>query len=262
MPPAASHRHEQGLHLQPLPSCLAPTEPDRAALAGLALPRPGEQVVLNGAHVHWLTARRPARPHTFASVLMWTVPLYGREVCEGAGWDEGHLYLPDPNDPWVSQDTATALRSAARLLLDHANTTRTGTLFPYNGALPASMPYRVDPRVAAWTITVLDDAADRLEAAEDLTGEIERAARAVTGAQEITDEELVRQVVHAAHAAIALVFLTEYRRLVVLDPEKVADPSATIAAVQQVYAEHPRELRPWLARQAAVKVAVGSAAVD
>jgi Mlc titration factor MtfA (ptsG expression regulator) len=94
-----------------------------------------------------------------------------------------------------------------------------------------------------------------------LTGEIERAARAVTG-EEIADPELVRQVVHAAHAAIALVFLTEYKRLVVIDPQEASDPAATVAAVAHLYGEHPRELRPWLARQAAIKVAVYSATVD
>jgi hypothetical protein len=254
------HVHEQGLHVQPLPACLAATDAERATLTGLRVPRAGEQVVLHGEHVYWLVALRPARPHSFASTRLWSVPINPGARCAGAGWGQDQPTAPDPADPWHTPESRAELWCAASTLLDYANTTRTGTCFPAASTVPSTSPVRVDARMAAWTLATLQDAAGRLEAADDLAGELERSARTVADEQAITDPELIRQIVHACHAAIALVFLTEYRRAVVLDPATASDPATTATAVQALYTDHPPVMRPYLALQAAMKVEVWSAA--
>lgn len=257
----SSHAHEQGLHLQELPACLAPTDAERDALTGLRLPRVGEQVVLYGGRCLWLVALRPARPHTFNSVRLWSIPLTENPCCAGIEWGEDHLRAPDPGDPGHTALARAELWCAASMLLDYANATRSGTCFPAADKAPSNLPVRVDPRVAAWTVAALQDAAPRLEAAEDVTGELERSARTVAADRKITDPELIGQIVQAGHAALALVLLTDYRRAVVLDPAAASDPAATVAAVQALFAKHPPVMRPHLALQAAIKVEVWSAAL-
>jgi hypothetical protein len=120
----------------------------------------------------------------------------------------------------------------------------------------------VDPRVAGWAELILERASGHLDEAEDLTAEITRHANKLAAEKVIPSPRLVSQVVSACHAAIALVLVTDYRRAVLLDPADAADPEKTTAAVAQVFADFPKELRPHLAHSAAVKVAVYSAAVD
>jgi len=120
----------------------------------------------------------------------------------------------------------------------------------------------VDPRVAGWAEQILERASSHLDEAEDLTAEITLYANKLAAEKVIPGVSLVKQVVVACHAAIALVLVTDYRRAVVLDPADAADPAKTVAAVAQVFADFPKELRPHLAHSAAVKIAVYSAVVD
>lgn len=121
----------------------------------------------------------------------------------------------------------------------------------------ARVPAEIDPRVAVWAEQTLQRAAEHLEQADDLLGELARHAREVTAPDlPRPDRNLIEQVCRACTAAIALVFVTDYRRLVLFDPRDAADPAKTAAAVTRLIAEHPRELRPHLAHRAATKIAV------
>lgn len=123
--PAVRHSahpdHEQGLYLQPLPECLAPTEADRAARPDLPMPHPGAMVVLDGGHVMWLEPRSRAPHLTRESVLLWGAPMLGRNGCEGAEWD--NLVPCDPDDIGLDQDISQALTTTQELLVEHANAT-------------------------------------------------------------------------------------------------------------------------------------------
>ena len=130
------------------------------------------------------------------------------------------------------------------------------------GTHPYAQRPAVDPRVAGWAEQTLERASLHLDTAKDLTAEITRHAAELAADQVIRSPHLVKQVVAACHAAIALVLVTDYHRAVVLDPAEAADPEQTTAAVGRVFADFPRPLRPHLAHSAAVKVAVYSAAVD
>jgi hypothetical protein len=120
----------------------------------------------------------------------------------------------------------------------------------------------VDPRVAGWAEQTLERASLHPEAAGDLTAEITRHADALAAENAIPGPRLLAQVVAACHAAIALVLVTDYRRAIRLDPGALTDPASTAEAVKAALADLSPELRPDLARKAATKIAVHSAAVD
>lgn len=253
MATAPHPQHDEGLHLLPLPACLAPTATDRRALPELPLPRIGDQVVLHGGHVLWLVALRPAHPHTYRSTQLWATPIHGRATCAGTVWNEDSLIAAAPGDPCLDLEVRAGLRTAVELLLEHANTTRTGTCFPHTETAPQ---VRIDPRVAEWAEAALDLAAKDLEQAENPAGHLARSIFAIAADLGITDPDLIQQTLDACHAAIALVLITDYHRAGLIDRETVTDPAATATAVQGALIAHPRELRPDLARRAAIKIAV------
>ena len=116
---------------------------------------------------------------------------------------------------------------------------------------------RIDPRVAAWAEQTLERAAEHLDQADDPLRAIARHARDVTAPDlPHADSHLVEQVCRACIAAIALVFVTDYRRLALFDARDAADPAKTAAAVTRLLADHPAELRPHLAHRAATKIAI------
>ena len=261
MPVTTLHRvHEPGP--QPLPGCLAPTSADRAALPDLRMPEVGEQVVLHDEYVYWLAPRLTISPDTPRPLVLWAAPIRTGATCPGAAWDENSLFDVDLADPNLNWDERKVLRVAIELLLEHANSTGTGTLFPRADTRPAASRVHVDPRVSQWAETALDVAAKNLEQAEEPAGHLARSVFAVAAEHAITDPDLIQQTIDACHAAIGLVLLTDYHRAGLIDRTKVTDPEATARAVRAALAAHPRELRPDLVRRAAVKVAIARVAVD
>jgi hypothetical protein len=255
----ALHRtHAEGA--QPLPACLAPTEADRAALLELRFPRAGEHVVLHEEHVYWLAARLPSRPYTRRSVLLWAAPITTGASCTGADWHDDSLIIADPDDPCLNWDERKALRVVVEVLLEHANTTGTGTLFPRTDTTPAATHLGIDPRVSEWAEAALDLAAKHLDQAENPAAHLARSVFAIAAERRITDPDLIQQTIDAAHAAIGLVLITDYHRAGLIDREKVTDPEATAAAVRAALSRHSRELRPDLVRRAAVKIAIARVA--
>jgi hypothetical protein len=126
----APHEHVEGLFLTPLPECLAPTAAEAAEyLAGSPdflpsdrLPRAGEPVVLEGAHVHWLMVLDHAHPVTEANTVLMTAPRLGRDHCQGADWaNAGGV---DPADFGPDEEDVAYLPDAYRLLIGHANAAR------------------------------------------------------------------------------------------------------------------------------------------
>jgi len=116
------HDHREGLFLQPMPECLAPRPKDRAARPDLAMPRPGDMVVIQAATVTWINPINPDRPLTPDSVVMYGATMHGRDRCEGAGWTDGLDLGPlDPDFPGIDEEDEHALRAALTLLTDHAN---------------------------------------------------------------------------------------------------------------------------------------------
>jgi hypothetical protein len=247
--------HDEGA--QPLPACLAPTDADRAALPDLRMPDVGEHVVLHDQHVYWLAARLTTSPQTRRSIVLWAAPIRVGATCPGADWNDEALFDADPADPCLNYDERKVLRVAIEVLLEHANTTGTGTLFPRTDTPPAAPQVRIDPRVADWAEKALDLAAKHLEQAENPAGHLARSVFAVAAERRITDPDLIQQTIDACYAAIGLVLLTDYHRAGLIDREKVTDPAATASAVRAALTRHPRELRPDLARRAAVKIAIG-----
>lgn len=255
----ALHRaHEDGP--QPLPACLAPTDADRAALPDLRMPDVGEQVVLHDEYVYWLAPRLTTSPDAPRPLVLWAAPIRVGATCPGAAWDENSLFDADPADPLLNWDERKVLRVAVEVLLEHANTTGTGTLFPRADTAPATPQARIDPRVSQWAEAALDLAAKHLEQAENPAAHLARSVFAVAAERRITDPDLIQQTIDAAHAAIGLVLLTDYHRAGLIDRAKVTDPAATASAVRAALAAHPRELRPDLARRAAVKIALARVA--
>jgi hypothetical protein len=254
----APHRtHAEGA--QPLPACLAPTDADLAALPELRFPRTGEHVVLHEAHVHWLAARLPSRPHTRRSVLLWAAPITTGATCTGTDWHDDSLIIADPDDPCLNWDERKALRVAVEVLLEHANTTGTGTLFPRTETTPA-VRLGIDPRVSDWAEAALNLAAKDLEQAKGPASHLLRSIFAIATEHAITDPDLIQQTIDACYAAIGLVLLTDYHRTGLIDREKVTNPEATAAAVRAALSRHPRELRPDLVRRASVKIAIARVA--
>ena len=252
---SASHRaHDEGL--APLPFCLAPTDTERAALPDLRLPRAGEHVVLHEAHVYWLAARLPSRRHTRRSVVLWAAPIKPGATCSGAAWDDEHLIVADPGDPCPNHDERKVLRVIVEVLLGRANTTGTGTLSPRTDTTPATAHLGIDLRVSEWAEAALDLAANNLEQAVEPAGHLVRSTYAVAAERRITDPDLIQQTIDACYAAIGLVLLTDYSSAGLIDREKVTDPDATARAVRAALGSHPRELRPDLARHAAIKIAI------
>jgi hypothetical protein len=252
----APHRtHAEGA--QPLPTCLAPTDADLAVLPELRFPRTGEHVVLHEAHLYWLAARLPSRPHTRRSVLLWAAPITTGATCTGTDWHDDSLIIADPDDPCLNWDERKALCIVVEVLLEHANTTGTGTLFPRTDTTPAAAHLGIDPRVSDWAEAALELAAKDLEQAKGPASHLLRSVFAVATERRITDPDLIQQTIDACYAAIGLVLLTDYHRAGLIDRDKVADPDATARAVRAALIRHPRELRPDLVRRAAVKIAIG-----
>jgi hypothetical protein len=130
-------------------------------------------------------------------------------------------------------------------------------------AAPARAVRRgIDPRVAGWAAETLQRACAHLEQADELTAELTRYARELAPDWQITNPGLIKHIVGACHAAIALVLITDYRRARVLDPAEAADPDKTTAAVGRVFATFPRRQRAALVYAAAEKAAVYSGTAD
>jgi hypothetical protein len=252
----STHRaHDDGP--QPLPACLAPTDADQAALPELRMPRVGEQVVLHDQHVYWLATKLTSSPRTRRPLVLWAASFRVGATCPGVAWDDDSLFDADPADPCLNYDERKALRVAVEVLLEHANTTGTGTLFPRADTAPATPQVRVDPRVPEWAEAALDLAATNLEQAEEPAGHLARSAFAIAAERRITDPDLIQQTIDACYAAIALVLLTDYHRAGLIDRDTVTDPESTARAVRAALSSHSRELRPDLARRSAVKIAIG-----
>lgn len=252
---AASHRpHVDGP--QPLPGCLAPSDADRAAVPELRLPHAGEHVVVHDRRVYWLAARLPSHPHTRRSIVLWAAPIKTDAACPGAAWDDDSLSVADPADPCLNHDERKVLRVAVEVLLERANATGSGTLFPRTGTTATTARVGLDPHVADWAEASLNLAANYLAQAEVPAAHLARSAFFVAAEHRITDPDLIQQIIDAAYAAIALVLITDYHRTGLMDRETVTDPDATASAVRAALAAHPRGLRPDLARRAAIKIAI------
>jgi hypothetical protein len=258
MATAPHHPHDEGL--AQLPSCLAPTDAERAALPQLHLPREGEHVVLHDRYVYWLAAQLSFDLRTRRQLALWAAPLRAGATCSGAAWDDDGLFIADPADPCLNYDERKVLRVVVEVLLGRANSTDTGTLFPRAEATPAAARGDIDPRVSKWAEAVLELAAKDLEQAEEPASHLVRSVFAVAAERRITDPDLIQQTIDACYAAIGLVLLTDYHRTGLIDREKVTDPEATAAAVRAALSKHPRELRPDLVRRAAVKIAIARVA--
>lgn len=118
----ADHEHKQGIHLQPLPACLAPSPEALLAQPLLTLPHPGELVVLDAGRVHWLERQDPHAPASRTNTVLRDVGI-GYDACEGADWE--HINSSDPDEPGLEEGDDIAIASTWDLLIDLANGTET-----------------------------------------------------------------------------------------------------------------------------------------
>ena len=117
--PAAEHVHGQGPYTQVLPACLAPTDADRAAQPGLALPREGDAVVIANGHVMFLTAADGTELIAPDSTQLWAAPTIG-EGCGAARWDPDNVVEADLSYMSFPDGGAEAMETAWTLLIDVA----------------------------------------------------------------------------------------------------------------------------------------------
>ena len=122
-PAPATHQHEQGIHLQPLPACLAPTADALLAQPLLDLPRPGDLVVIDAGRVHWLERDQPHATATRDNTALRSAGMAGYDACRGA--DFGHIGNNDPDEPGLEEGDDLAIASTWDLLIDLANQTET-----------------------------------------------------------------------------------------------------------------------------------------
>jgi len=124
MTKTCDHANEDGsLHLQPLPACLAPTDADRTANPDLALPHPGDAIVITGGHVMFLWTQSGAAPVNKANSMVWGAPMTN-QGCGAAQWDPDSLTVCDPG-PEIDEDDDAAIEAAWHLLIDLANQAET-----------------------------------------------------------------------------------------------------------------------------------------
>jgi hypothetical protein len=119
-PTRTDHAHEQGLYIQLLPACLAPTDDDRAAQLSFGLPREGDPVVIARGHVMWLTTYGTAAEVTEATTQLWAAPVIG-EGCGAARWDPDSVTALDPSYVGLLDREVEAIQTAWTLLIDLAN---------------------------------------------------------------------------------------------------------------------------------------------
>ena len=119
-PSRVDHTHEQGLYIQLLPDCLAPTDADRAAQLSFALPHGGDPVVIARGHAIWLTAYGTAAEVAEATTQLWGAPVIG-EGCGAARWDPDSVTPLDPSYVGLLDREAEAIQSAWTLLIDLAH---------------------------------------------------------------------------------------------------------------------------------------------
>ena len=121
-PAPATHEHEQGIYLQPLPACLAPTAEVLLDQPLLDLPRPGDLVVIDAGRVHWLERDDPHATATRENTALRDAGMSG-DTCRGARWD--HIGHSDPDEPGLEEGDDIAIASTWDLLIDLANRAET-----------------------------------------------------------------------------------------------------------------------------------------
>jgi hypothetical protein len=122
-PAPATHEHEQGIYVQPLPACLAPTAEALLAQPLLDLPRPGDLVVIDAGRVHWLERDDPHAQATRDNTALRDAAMAGYDACRGADWD--HIGNNDPDEPGLEEDDDIAIATTWDLLIDLANQAET-----------------------------------------------------------------------------------------------------------------------------------------
>jgi hypothetical protein len=228
MTTTCDHADEDGLYLQPLAACLAPTDADRAAYPELDLPRAGDPVVITGGHVMFLgTAPDTTRVATDNSIL------YGAPMtnagCGAAQWAPARLVVCEPG-PEIEPEDAAAIQAAWHLLIDLANHAHLGGDTPHdqlpdteagrpahatttpNPDAPAPGPVPNAAAVPDPLPAIRLAAADTLDAvAHEITDEtgfngllaaIEAQARAAAGAHEVTGDWNLARIQGAAIIAL------------------------------------------------------------
>ena len=116
-----AHCHSTGLHLQPLPDCLAATPADRDAQPLLHMPHPGEPVVLRNGEVLWLECCAPNGPLGRDNTVLLHAPMRDELACQGARWDSEHLAPFDPDELGLDAGENEAIAIAWDLLIQDAN---------------------------------------------------------------------------------------------------------------------------------------------
>jgi hypothetical protein len=122
-PAPATHEHEQGIYLQPLPACLAPTADALLAQPLLDLPRPGDPVVIDAGRVHWLERDDPHAQATRDNTALRDAGMAGDDACRGADWN--HIGYCDPDEPNLEEGDDIAIATTWDLLIDLANQAET-----------------------------------------------------------------------------------------------------------------------------------------
>lgn len=116
-----AHCHSTGLHLQPLPDCLAATPADRDAQPLLHMPHPGEPVVLYAGEVLWLERCAPNGPLSRDNTVLLHAPMRDELACQGARWDGEHLAPFDEDELGLDAGENQAIAIAWDLLIQDAN---------------------------------------------------------------------------------------------------------------------------------------------
>jgi len=119
-PTHVGHAHTQGVYLQFLPACLAPSDSDRAGQPGLGLPREGDPVVITRGHVMFLTTDDRAERSTAQATHLWGAPIIG-EGCGAARWDADSVTVLDPSYTGLEDGEAEEIQTAWTLLLDRVD---------------------------------------------------------------------------------------------------------------------------------------------
>jgi hypothetical protein len=118
-PAPATHEHDQGIHLQPLPACLAPSPEALLAQPLLDLPKPGDLVVIDAGRVHWLERDEPHATATRENTALRDAAMAGYDACRGADWE--HIGHSDPDEPGLEEGDDIAIADTWDLLIADAN---------------------------------------------------------------------------------------------------------------------------------------------